>query len=385
MHDSGLIYDNVVARYAVLVGLHDIVCLSSLIDHLKRNQKGFTRDQGEENEEGIQLPKRLKLTCAAEGGQHTFVKKKCQDIRLSWKRCCALPETVSTGSAVTSGNMLYFVSSDTSPCKVYEYEMSENIWCNEIQCPHSLVSLAVLSGLLTLIGGGNSTLLSLVENPTDGTKQWSESFKPMLVKRYRPATASNGKHLIVAGGDLRYGTVEVMTIDTQEWHDTSSLPKNDGNIGSATIIGDNTFVHGSITSCCSTVTCSITKLLGKSATQSIVKPLLWQKLPEGPPLYKPRTVQLCGNLLAIGGQVTSDYDYNDLKNVYQFKGSAYIYNEEEGGWSFVCRLPSKIGYPDHNFVVASLSDDRIMVMGGTTYTNEDETPSSDIVHMGSIF
>ena len=382
-------------KYAVLVGgcmMHvcDKVCMSSLIGHLKRNQGCFTGDQGEENEEGIQLPKRLKLSCGVEGGQHTFVKKKCQDIRLSWKLCCALPATVSSGAAVASGNTVYYVEDRYSSCKIYEYEISENIWCNEIQCPRTCVSLTVLSGLLTLVGGG-STLLSLVENPKDGTKHWSESFKPMQVNRSSPATASNGKHLIVAGGDvLTNSTVEVMTIDTQEWHDTITLPNNDGYIGSATIIGDNlyiTFVRQSITSCCSTVTCSITKLLGKSATQSIVKPLLWQKLPEGPPLYKPRTVQLCGNLLAIGGQVTNrDYHYMELKYAFEFKGSAYIYNEEEGEWSFVCQLPSKIGYPDHNFVVASLSDDRIMVMGGRTYTNEDEiAPSSDIVHMGSIF
>ena len=375
--------------------MHDAcVCVSSLIDHLKRNQGCFTGDQGEENEEGLQLPKRLKLSCAAERGQHTFVKKKCQDIRLSWKQCCPLPVTMSSGRVVASGNTIYV---HHGTYKIYEYEMSKNIWCNEIQCPRSRSSLTVINGLLTLVAGGavygtlSNTLLSLEKNPKDGSKKWTELYKPMQRYRASPATISNGEHLVVAGGDVA-GTVEVMTIDTQEWHDIITPPQNDGNVGSATIIGDNlyiTFVHESITSCYSIVTCSLTRLLGKStstATQSIVKPLLWQKLPKGPPLYKSCTVQLCGNLLAIGGEMThQDYDYNENKNVYQCDGSAYVFDEEKGKWTLVCRLPSRIGFPDHNFVAASVSDEMIIVIGGTTYTGDENPPSSDIVHVGSTF
>lgn len=365
----------------------------SLIDDLRRNQGGFTGGQGETNEEGIQLPKRLKLSCATEGGQHVFVKKKCQDIRLSWKQCCPLPITMSVGRAVANGNSVY-VHDYHGSSKIYEYEISKNIWCNEIQCPRLFPSLTVVNELLTVVGGfiamysGYNTLLSLVESPKDGTKQWSELLKPMHKGRHHPVSTCNGEYLVVAGGTAAKNSVEVMTINTQEWRDTI-LPKNDGDIGSATIIGDNlyiTFVHASILSSCSVVTSSLTKLAENSTpTQSVVKPLLWHKL-QGPPLYKACTVQLCGNLLAIGANVTKEYDYKETKNVYQCNGSAYAFDEEKGKWVLVCRLPSEVGFPDHEFVIAGLSDERMIVIGGTQYTNneDEDPPHSDIVHVGSV-
>lgn len=375
------------------------VFMLSLIDRLRRHQGDFAGGQGETNEEGIQLPKRLKLSCATEGGQHVFVKKKCQEIRLSWEQCCPLPVTMSTGRAVANGNSVYVYDFDDSS-KIYEYDISKNIWCNEIQCPRTSPSLVVVNGLLTIVGGssldsrrnsviilGSNTLLSLVESPKDGTKQWSELLKPMHIARCNPVSTCNGEYLVVAGG-LFTSSVEVMTIDTQEWHNTF-LPKNDGDIGSATIIRDNlyiTFVHNSISSSCSVITSSLTKLAENStSTQGVVKPLLWHKL-QGPPLYKACTVQLCGNLLAIGGKVTKEDDYEEKRNVYKCNGSAYAFDEEKGKWVLVCRLPSDIGFPDHQFVIASLSDERIIVIGGTQYTNnEDESPPhSDIVHVGSV-
>jgi len=198
----------------------------------------------------------------------------------------------------------------------------------------------------------------------------------------------NGEYLVVAGGTAGECSAEVMTINTQEWRDTI-LPKNDGGTGSATIIGDNlyiTFVHGSILSSCSVITSSLTKLAeNPTSTQSFVKPLLWHKL-QGPPLYRACTVQLYGNLLAIGANVTKEYDYKEMKNVYECNGSAYAFDEEKGKWVLVCRLPSEVGFPDHEFVIASLTDERIIVIGGTQYTNNDDDspPHSDIVHVGSV-
>ena len=307
---------------------------------------------------------------------------------------------MSTGRAVANGSSVYVYDFDGSS-KIYEYDISKNIWCNEIQCPRRSPSLAVVNGLLTIVGGRNpmsthtytsfldsacNTLLSL-ERRKDGTKQWSELLKPMRTAIHQPVSTCNGEYLVVAGG-IYTPSVEVMTIDTQEWHDTS-LPKNDGKIGSATIIRDNlyiTFVHDSISSSCSVITSSLTKLAENSTSiQSVVKPLLWHKL-QGPPLYTAHTVQLCGNLLAIGANVDKEYDWKEMKNVYQCNGSAYAFDEEKGKWILVCRLPSDVGFPDHQFVIASLSDERIIVIGGTQYTNnEDErSPHSDIVHVGSV-
>ena len=360
-------------------------------------------EQGKD--EGITYPKCLKHS--TEHDEHMSLKMKCQNIQLSWKQCSPLPETIAAGTAVVIGNKVYV--SRVVPSKIYEYEILENVWSNEIECPKHFFSLAVLNEQLTLVGGGGATpssacsniLLSLVDNPTMvGTKQWAENCKPMQKMRMLPAVASNSSYFVVAGGDdpgdrLGYtpATVEVMELGTQEWHAPSTLPKNDGDIRSATIIEDKlylTFEHSSIQSLCPVVTCSLTTLVKSSesaTTQGIVRPLLWQKLPVGPPLYRPRMVQFSGNLLAVGGYVTS-VGYNNLvdKEMYGCKGSVYVYDEENRKWILVCRLPSDKGFPDDAFSVLSLSEDELIVMGGTQYSDDENEsfPASDIVHVGSL-
>ena len=150
-----------------------------------------------------------------------------------------------------------------------------------------------------------------------------------------------------------------------------------------------TFGHSNIESLCPVVTCSLTTLVKSSesaTTQSIVRPLLWQKLPQGPPLYRPRMVQLCGNLLAVGGYATLGYNSRKDKDMYECKGSVYAYDEESRKWIFVCRLPSDKGFPDYNFAVVSLSEDKVIVMGGAQYSDDENEsfPDSDIVHVGSL-
>ena len=363
------------------------------IGHL--NQGDF--EQGKD--EGITYPKRLKLSTDHE--EHKSLKMKCQNIQLSWKQCSPLPETIAGGTAVVIGNKLYV--SCAFPSKIFEYEIFENVWSNEIECPKRYFSLAVLNGQLTLVGGGatllcvgSNVLLSLMDNPTMvGTKQWSENCKPMQKTRMLPAVASNSSYFVVAGGDWPgyiSKTVEVMELGTQEWHAPSALPKHDGYISSATIIEDKlylTFGHINIESLCPVVTCSLTTLVKSSesaTTPSIVRPLLWQKLAQGPPLYRPRTVQLCGNLLAVGGYATLGYNSRKDKEMYECKGSVYVYDEENRKWILVCRLPNDKGFPDNNFTVISLSEDKLIVMGGTQYSDDENEsfPDSDIVHMGSL-
>ena len=336
---------------------------------------------------------------------------KCQNIQLSWKQCSPLPETIAGGTAVVIGNKLYvsrglcspFLAVSTSS-KIYEYEILENVWSNEIECPRTHFSLSVIDGLITLVGGsttlpgstyiiGVKTLLSLVENES-GTKQWSECYKPMQNRRRNPATASNTRYFIVAGSyqEIHISTVEVMDLTTKEWLSPFTLPTNDGFIHGATIIGDRlylTFGHNSVRFCCPVVTCSLATLVKSSesaTTQSIVRPLLWQKLPQGPPLYRPRTVQLCGNLLAIGGYMTFDYNPRKEKEMYECSGSVYVYDEENGKWILVCRLPSNNGFPDNVFAVASISESKIIVMGGAQFSDDEHElfPDTDIVHVGSI-
>ena len=383
-------------------------CAMGLGFYIGRQSQGDSNNTEQENDETVTCLKRPKLSMQEE--EYTSIKLKCQNIQLSWKQCSPLPETIAGGTAVVVGNKVYvnrglcsnFLIRSTSS-KIYEYEILENVWSNEIECPRTHFSLAVIDGLITLVGGGTThpgqafvigmnTLLSLVDNA--GGKQWSEFYKPMQNRRRNPATASNSRYFIVAGSDqeIHISTVEVMDLSTKEWLSPFTLPENDGYIHGATIIGDHlylTFGHKSVRFCCPVVTCSLTTLVKScesAATQSIIRPLLWQKLPKGPPLYRPRTLQLCGNLLAIGGYMTFDYNARKEKELYECKGSVYVYDEENGKWILVCRLPSDNGFPDNAFAVASISENKIIVMGGAQFSDDENEsfPDTDIVHIGSL-
>ena len=216
------------------------------IGHLHQGDSSNTED------DNLMYPKRLKLEA-----ENTSMKIKCNDVWLSWKQCCPIPETITSGTVVVIGSKVYVNQYFSS--KIYEYETSKNTWSNEILCPRQEFCLAAPEEIITLVGGGKCNFLSLIDDESKaGTKRWSKLYKPMQKTRLRPATASNSSHFVVAGGD-KPATIEVMEFSTKEWYGPfTSLPKNDGFIGSATIIGDDlylTYNHFSVRSCCINKTC----------------------------------------------------------------------------------------------------------------------------------
>ena len=87
--------------------------------------------------------------------------------------------TMRRGAAVVEGNVAYFIdnSGETS-----SYNLSTKNWSKLPKCPYWGSSLAVISGLLTAIGGHGSCnkLLSFM---TDGGNKWVEHFPPMPTKQ----------------------------------------------------------------------------------------------------------------------------------------------------------------------------------------------------------
>ena len=82
---------------------------------------------------------------------------------LQWRKCGRAPHKMSKPSCLVDGNMAYFNCGSND---VYCYDSEKQMWSSLPQSPHSDCSLAVVSGLLTTIGGGpgrNTTnqLLSL--------------------------------------------------------------------------------------------------------------------------------------------------------------------------------------------------------------------------------
>ena len=102
------------------------------------------------------------------------------------------------------------------------------MWSSLSQTPQSYCSLAVVSGLLTAIGGllGGYVVNNLFSLTGEG--KWVEHFPHMPTKRYGITAVSSGKSLVVAGGGgvdhKLLHIVEVMDTETLQWSTASSLP-----------------------------------------------------------------------------------------------------------------------------------------------------------------
>ena len=161
------------------------------------------------------------------------------------RKCGRAPCEMQKPSSVVDGNMAYFNTYRSND--VYAYDSEQQKWSSLPQIPHRYSSLAIVSCLLTAIGGGldsnvTNQLLSLT-----GEGKWVECFPPMPTKRYSTASVCSGKSLIVAGGTggdhKLLHVVEVMDTETLQWSTASSLPFA-LRYASATICQDRIYLLG---------------------------------------------------------------------------------------------------------------------------------------------
>ena len=239
---------------------------------------------------------------------------------LHWRKCGRAPRIMSRPSCVVDGNMAYFSNCNSND--VYSYDSEKQKWSSLPQSPHSYCSLAVVSGLLTAIGGSgmlgtNATnqLFSLT-----GEGKWVERFPPMPTKRYGTAAVCSGKSLVVAGGGGEYHyplqTVEVMGTETLQWSTASSLPFA-LRYASATICQDRIYLLGYDLSNepRSVLACSVADLLQSCRPQSLGARLetltlqeVWHRV-DDLPIHASSCATLCGQLLAVGGRDDSFENY----------------------------------------------------------------------------
>ena len=147
--------------------------------------------------------------------------------------------------SVVDGRVAYFQPSGSK--SVVAYNPTTNKWSELPECPNSYVSLAMVNGLLTAIGGMTSndevtnSLLSLTDN------MWTKQFPPMTTKRYVTVVVCSGRSLVVARGleegNKRLSTVEVMDTETLQWS-TASSPPHPLTEASATLCGDQVYMLG---------------------------------------------------------------------------------------------------------------------------------------------
>ena len=293
---------------------------------------------------------------------------------LQWRKCGRAPCAMSTTSPVVDGNIAYFNSNNSND--VYSYDSEKQKWSSLPQSPRSHCSLAVVSGLLTAIGGGlgrNATnqLLSLT-----GEGKWVERFPPMPTKRYGTAAVCSGKSLVVAGGcggdHKPLHIVEVMDTETIQWFTASSLPFA-LRYASATICQDRIYLlgYGTSNESRSVLACSMADLLQSCRLQSLGARLETLTLQVTDlPVHSSSCSTLCGQLLAVGGHGENSYTT-----------AIHQYNPATNSWEVISHMPTARS----KTLVAVLPGNKLMVVGGyTCMSGATFGTSTDIVEIAAV-
>ena len=311
--------------------------------------------------------------------------KAAQPLRLQWRSGPKAPLETFGESSAAHGRVAYFYSWDKK--KIMMYNSKTGKWAILPECPKVYFSIAVVNGLLTAIGGEQSsyfnatkTLLSLTEQ-----QKWTEQFPPMTHYHNIPAVACTSTSLIVAGGSgpgKEWAPVEVMDTNTLCWSTAASLP-HPWKQATATICGERMYMAGGFVkrdNTNSVLTCVVSELLQSTATQhqslgarptaaSSLQPStdshkVWQEAAPLP-VYGSSLVTLHGQLLAVGG---CDSAYNPTSAVYQ-------YDTATNSWKVISHMSTK----RFQCFTAVLRDSTLLVAGGTVqYSPRTRTDNVEI-------
>ena len=260
------------------------------------------------------------------------------------------------GTAVVSGNVAYFNYAGTV---VHAYHVDEDKWTSLPDYTQMWFGLAVINSLLTAVGGQKipsggptNTLTSLREG------KWVELLPSMSTNRVRPAvvTTDNNNHVIVAGGEPKFGvgptdwltTVEVLNCSSLQWTSVCDLPKPQPFIA-ATTCNDRIycfdFKYAAYTCTVDSLLSSSHSLTADTHTDSqTTSPQIWRVLPDVPAEFS-TPASLCGQLVAVGGRVVS---------------TIHQYNMTSGSWEAIGSMPTA----RYDSLVVVLPGDKMLVVGG---------------------
>ena len=313
-----------------------------------------------------------------------------QPLRLQWRSGPKAPLVTFGNSSAVHGRVAYCYSWKEDKIMMFNSETGK--WAILPESPNKkYFSIAVVNGLLTAIGGRQSsndkhtkTLLSLTKQ-----QKWTEQFPRMNYHRSVPAVACTSTSLIVAGGlgpDEEQASVEVMDTNTLHWSIVAGLPHPWWQ-ATAIICGDRMYMAGGAVRGAKTnsfLMCAVSELLQSTATQhqslgarqaaasglqsSTNSHKVWQ---EAAPLpaYWSSLVTLHGRLLAVGG---CDSDLNPTSTVYQ-------YDTATNSWKVISHMSTK----RYLCFTAVLPDNTLLVAGGGVKYILVMHTDSDIVEIAS--
>ena len=287
-----------------------------------------------------------------------------RSIKLRWRDGGRAPEKMFFGSCTADGHMMYFRNQYTN--SVHAHNAATGKWNKLPKCPYEYFALVVVNGVLTAVGGHDSSgnyankLLSLV-----GKGKWVEQLPCMPTKRLNTAAVCSGKTLVVIGGysGSVVSGVELLDIDSLKWFIASELP-HPFHSASATVCGDNLYLVGGwdesgLTK--SVLTCSLSALVqsakpatlgGRSEKAFSQTEQVWREVASLPVVLS-TCASLNGQLIAVGGR-----DSHNEKST----NSVYAYDPTTDRWDVISTMPTA----RYDCLVAVLPGNQLMVVGGVT-------------------
>ena len=323
-----------------------------------------------EREREIQQFKRQDITSSIQPQQLPVISEKAQratavsvahkDIsKMTWREGKKAPERMTRGAAVVDGNTAYFRPAASSRVYSYQNILGNEQWSRLPDNPNTEVSLAVIDGLLTSVGGRDSrdptnTLLSLTEEGE--WKKWSEVFPPMPTPRDNTACITTEKALVVAGGMARddLAIVEVMDINTKQWTRVCPLPQKLW-LSSGIVFGDSLYLAGGFSGYArskSVFTCYLPDLWQPATLGSRIRQTrsnVWKEISRLP-VNRSTLASFGGHLLAIGGEYDS---WNPTTDVYR-------YDSHTDSWHVISQMKNKQSL----CFAVTFPEDRLIVVGG---------------------
>ena len=256
---------------------------------------------------------------------------------------------------------------------IISYDIESKKWSELPPCPNSSFSMAVIDGLLTIIGGKTpnidptNSLLSFTDS------EWTEEFPPMPTKRYWTIAVTYSSSIIVLGGETEgrtvVCTVEVFNIKSKEWFAACSLPQPLDS-ATATVCLEQLFLacgSSENTARC-VLSCSISHLLesccptvSAGSGHAIREPGLWSRISDLP-FHKMTITNLSDYVLAVGGK----------KKNGSPSSAVFVYDEVTATWIEIGCL--KIARS--SCFAVSLSRNEVMVVGGLVDDEGKEATNS---------
>ena len=273
--------------------------------------------------------------------------------------------------AAVDGDMVYFRPDGTQ--NLLAYNSANGTWCQYPSSPSEYCSIAIINGMLTVVGGDRcwlptAQLFSLIEE-SDGWR-WVERLPSMQAVDRHPRTVCCGKHLIVVGNQ---DVIQIMDITSHKWSSVANQPHQSRryrniDIDSLMMCGEYLYLVYQDTT---VFRCSTSDLIQSTKSKETV---YWSELELTDILFHSTYVVIHGHLISVGGL--------DLK--CKLTTAVRMYSPTTKTWEVIGHMKT----PRCKCFAAVLPNNRLLVAGGCTAVkallSNDSIVLEDILETDSV-